>query len=102
MKLEEAMATIQTAHDLLHKGDVAGAHEALHCGINEKPLDGSLPDADAAGMLAFSMNFTELCRRHRVPAAFVAMAPDSKGMVSAQVGGSSTVVNWLKQSLRTL
>jgi hypothetical protein len=93
------MAIIQQAHDLLHKGDVAGAHEALHCGINEKPLDGALPDADAAGMLAFSMSFTELCRRHRVPAAFIAFATTGKDDISVQVGGSTPVVSWLKPRL---
>jgi hypothetical protein len=95
------MAIIQQAHDLLHKGDVAGAHEALHCGINGKPLDGSLPDADAAGLLTFSIAFTELCRKHQVPAAFVLMVPHDEG-ASIQVGGATSVVNWLKSVTRGL
>ena len=95
MNLEQAQAAIHKAHDALHTfestgaiDDLTAAHEALHCGINEGPLDGRLGDADAAGQLAFSHAFTALCREHRVAACFVSMVPTKDGtMQSLQIGG---------------
>lgn len=100
MKAEETMAVIHKAHDLLHQGDIEGAHEALHCGVNRQPLKREDAATGPAALLAFSVAFSALCREHKVAAAFLAIMPrPGQGEDSLQVGGAVSVVEWIKGRL---
>ncbi len=83
-------AAIHTAHDHLHGGRVSEAHEALHCGINEREVaPANITSDDAARVQAFIQRFNQFCADEGVPAAVIVLLPSKTvaGAVSIQIGG---------------
>ncbi len=64
--------------------------------IKEKSKDPNVPKK-------FDKEFIELCKRHNVPAAYVAVIPtrgDDDLRLSVTTGGSKGACDWVEQAIR--
>lgn len=87
------------AHDLLHKGDVAGAHEVLHKMLG---LDNEAPTAKPIGQRsAFDMAFITACRKNGVRAAYVLIDEvGGDGRARLLSGGDAQLCGVVDQAMR--
>lgn len=91
---------LREVHDLLHKGDHAGAHELCHRAFG---IDGTELQPDRPSFYGdFERAFLTAVRKHNVPAAYVIFAPEENNpqMVRVIVGGNVYALNILEPALK--
>lgn len=75
-ELRRLKAAVATIHDLLHRGDVDGAHEACECAMSGDAVSQpSLSVTATAGLQDFAHQFNELAKRTGKMAAAVVIVP---------------------------
>lgn len=75
-ELRRLKAAVATIHDLLHRGDVDGAHQACECAMSGGSVSQpSLSVASTAGLQDFAHQFNELAGRMGKMAAAVLVVP---------------------------
>jgi hypothetical protein len=91
---------ILQAHDLLHKGDVKGAHEALHKALG---VDNDAPEASApmAHRMGFDSAFRTACRKNGVRAMYVLVdSQDATGNARILSGGDAELCQFVDGAMR--
>ena len=89
----ELVQAIYQAHDQLHKGDAAAAHETLHAAIG---IDNAQRHAEASSFVdlrQFEHAFRTASRKNNVKAAYVSVKPDGRLIV----GGDQELCAALQQ-----
>lgn len=89
--------SVMQAHDRLHKGDVAAAHELLHKALG---VENEAPDtAPLAHRLGFDAAFRTACRKNGVRAAYVLIDSHSEKGARIIAGGDAALCALLNRML---
>lgn len=102
-ELRRYKAAVATIHDLLHRGDVNGAHEACECAMQGGQVSQpSLSVGDTATVQDFAAAFNELAQRLGVRACAISAVPvvGDPRRVSLQLCGDVDVCRVVEQTMR--
>lgn len=92
-------AAVGAIHDLLHRGDVDGAHKACECAMDGDTVSQpSISAGETANLHAFAAEFNQLCNKHRCASAAVTLIPIGANKASVQLCGNVDVCKVVEQA----
>ena len=101
MTQAETLELLAQAHDQLHKGAAGVAHELLHKALGLDNSIAQLPSEPLAHGIDFNRGFVDLCRLHKVKAAYImADTVDAKGRTRLIGGGDQDIDALLMKLLK--